>query len=451
MYVLLDLESRTLLLHLDAEDDVKVHLLLGGLLVVLAILVEAWVIGILHVVTTVLPVALIDAGGQELLVNVFLDEVLTREIHHGTGVTGFVQDEERGYAGILGHLGIIGTEGRCNVYDTRTILGRDIVTRDDAESLGRLLYHHPILQRAGLHPGHELLVTDTAEVGTLAPPEYLKGLFLSFLILLSLEIGIHAGLSNEIDGLLAAIGVLALEGNVVNAGSHTEGRVAGQCPGRGGPGQDIDGQLSGILKGTGRLRHVEHAELGRHRGVLHIAVATGLVQLVGRKSRTSGRTVGLDGISLVEEVLLVELLEKPPEGFDVLVVVGDVGMLQINPIAHLVGQVRPLIRVHHDVLAAGIVVVIHADFLTDILLGDAEALLHTQFHGKSVGVPSGLAVHLIALHGLIAQDGVLDGTSHHMMYARVSVGRRRSLEEYVGRTALALRNTAVEEVFLLPL
>ena len=90
MYVLLNLESHTLLLHLDAEDDVEVHLLLGGLLVVLAILVEAWVIGILHVVTAVLPVALIDAGSQELLIDVFLDEILTREVHHGTSVTGLV-------------------------------------------------------------------------------------------------------------------------------------------------------------------------------------------------------------------------------------------------------------------------------------------------------------------------------------------------------------------------
>ena len=52
---------------------------------------------------------------------------------------------------------IVGTEGRRNVYDTGTILGADIVARDDSE--GSL---------AWVDPRDELLVVNAHEVATLA-------------------------------------------------------------------------------------------------------------------------------------------------------------------------------------------------------------------------------------------------------------------------------------------
>ena len=86
------------------------------------------------------------------------------------------------------------------------------------------------------------------------------------------------------------------------------------------------------------MRHlgfrVENGELGRHRGVLHIAVAAGLVEFVRTEARSGGRRIGLDGVAFVEQALLVELSEQPLEGFDVGVLVGDVGVFHIHPVAH---------------------------------------------------------------------------------------------------------------------
>ena len=96
-------------------------------------------------------------------------------------------------------------------------------------------------------------------------------------------------------------------------------------------------------------------------------------------------------------------------------------MLQIYPIAHLVGEFRPFVGVHHDVLTTGFIVVVHADFLTDILFGDTQTLLNAQFYREAVGVPSGFTLHLEALHGFVAQEGILDGTSHHVVNTWVSV------------------------------
>ena len=68
-----------------------------------------------------------------------------------------------------------------------------------------------------------------------------------------------------------------------------------------------------------------------------------------------------------------------------------------------------------------------------------------------MGIPTGLAVHLVALHGLVAAEDVLDGSCHHMMDARHAVGAGRSLIEYIGRSALALADAATEHIFLVPL
>ena len=126
-------------------------------------------------------------------------------------------------------------------------------------------------------------------------------------------------------------------------------------------------------------------------------------------------------------------------------------MFQIHPVAHLVGKIGPLIGVHHHILAASIVIVIHTDFLTDILLGNTQALLNAQFHRQTVGIPSGLTLDLIALHRLVAQEGILNGTAHHMVDTRMTVSRWRSLEEYEGWTAFTFGNASVEKVLPFPL
>ena len=137
---------------------------------------------------------------------------------------------------------------------------------------------------------------------------------------------------------------------------------------------------------------------------------------------TCGGRIGLDGVALVEQVLVVELLEQPPQALDVLVVVGDVGVLHVHPIAHLVRKVGPLGGVHHHVLAATAVVVLNGNLGADVFLGDAQFLLHAEFHGQAVSIPTGLALHLEALHGLETAEGVLQRACQDMVDTRMSVG-----------------------------
>ena len=188
----------------------------------------------------------------------------------------------------------------------------------------------------------------------------------------------------------------------------------------------------------------------RHRSVLHIAIATGLVQLVAREASTCSRRVRLNGVTLIKEILLVELLQQPPKRLDVLIIIGNIGVFHIHPITHAVAQVFPLARVHHHVLATLLVVILNRDSLTDIFLRNTQFLLYAQFHRQSVGVPSCLAVYLEALHRLKATEGVLNGTSQYVMYTWMSISRWRTFEKDKRGTTLTLIYAAVEEVFLIP-
>ena len=149
-----------------------------------------------------------------------------------------------------------------------------------------------------------------------------------------------------------------------------------------------------------------------------------------------GRGIRLDGVALVQEPLVVDILQQVPEGLDVAVVVGDVRVVHVHPVADALGHDLPFLRIFHHLLAAGGVVLAHGNLRADVGLGDAELLLHTQFHREAVGIPTGTAVHLESSLGLVAADGILDGPRHHMMDAGHAVGGRRSLEEDEFRTAL---------------
>ena len=54
------------------------------------------------------------------------------------------------------------------------------------------------------------------------------------------------------------------------------------------------------------------------------------------QTSTCGGRIRLDGVTFIEQILVVKLLEQPPQGLNILVVIGDIGIFHIHPIAHLV-------------------------------------------------------------------------------------------------------------------
>ena len=461
--VLLHLEGGALLLHADADVDVQVLGLGGCRLVILAVHRVLRVIGILDPAAGILLVQLlVDKLLDEVLVEVVEHIVFAGEIDHGSRLHLLVDHVQGGDAGGLGHAGIVGTKGGRDVHDSRTVLGGHIVTGDDAEAaiIAHDLAVH-LIDR--LYPREELLIAHLQQVLAFEAGDDLIGHYLvasavlqRLVLAVGLEVGIDARLGQQIDGRLARVGVETLHGHIIDLASHTQGGVAGQCPRGGRPCQHIGIVKPGVglftyLLDYGVLVTTQHSELGRHGLVLDVAVAARQVQLVRAQAGAGSGRVGLDGVALVEQALVIELLEQPPQALDVAVLVGDIGVLHIDPVAHAVGQVFPLAGVFHHLLAAGGIVLIDGDLLADILLGDTQGLLHAQLHGQAVSVPAGLAQHLVALHRLEAAEDVLDGPGHHMVDARHAIGTGRTLKEHIRLGAIALADAAAEHVFLVPL
>ena len=456
MYVLLDLEGLRGGLHLHADVDVERLGRSGGLLVVPAVHGELRVVGVLHPAALVFPVAIdIDALADETLVEFVKQVELALQIDHRARLALAVDHEERGNACGAGYEGVVGTERRRDVYDTRTVLDGDVVARNDPEGLvGGVVPVAVGIRLDGLHPRQQLLVVHAYEVGSLVFADNLeRNELVAGLVLLEgetfgllVEMGVEQRLGQYGGHLLTRVCVPGADGHVVDLRADAERRIRRQGPRRGGPCQEAGGAPT-LHLGFG----VRDAELAHDGRVLHVAVAARLVQLVGREPRAGGRRVGLDRVALVEQPLVEELLEQPPQRLDVFVVVGDVGVVHIDPVSHLARELLPHARELHDGLAAGAVVLLDRDLPPDVLLRDAELLLDAQLHRESVRVPSGLAVHEVSLLGLVAAEDVLDRAGHDVVDARHAVCRRGTFVEDEGRVPFAGRDAFVECVVGVPL
>ena len=421
--MLLYLEGFALLLEVDAEVDVE-----GGV-----VGAEGSIVGILHIPAGIYAIKLfIYILLDELGVEVFQTEELAGAVYHRHAVAGGIYHLHRGYARNLGDLVVVGAESRGDVHDAGTVFYGNIVTGDNPESAF-----------ARVDPREKLLVCDARQLAALElAVQHAERV-------LVVEVRRHQGLCQYVYGRLLGVGVHALNADIVDIGTDAECGVRREGPGSSGPCQEVYRQF-GTLEQFGRGVVAHDLELRRDGGVLHVAVASGLIELVGTQARSRSGGIGLDGVSLVEISFLVYLLEQIPEGLDVSVVVGHIGVVHIHPIADALGQVDPLFGIFHDLLAAGMVVVVYRNLLADVLFGDAEHLLHTEFDRQSVSIPTRLTLYQEAALSLVAAHRILDGAGHDMVYAGHSVGRRRTFEKDEFRSAFAQLQNLPEGILLAP-
>ena len=452
--MLLNLEYLARLLESDRDIDIEVLSRSGSLLVVATVDGVLWVVCILHEAALVLLVRLSHALLSEALVELVDEVELTCKVNHRACLATLVNHKERRDARLTRHEGIVGTEGRCDVNDTRTILNRNIVTKDYAEALSRSLL--PVTLLVALHrlnPRDELLVAHTLKLGTTPLAHNLEWDNLiarlvrvkSYALTLLVEDRVEQWLSDDSRNFLTVVRVVGAHRNIVILRTHAERRIRWQGPRRSGPSEEH--RCTPALHLCLRL---EDAELSGTGGILNIAVATWLVELVCRETCTRRWRVWLDGVALVEEVLLVELLEQPPQGLDKLIVVGDIWIVHIHPVTHTACEVLPDVGKLHHRLTALLVVLLDGDLLADILLSDAELLLYAQLHRQTVCIPTRLTVHEVALLRLETAEYILDGTRHNMVDTWSTVSRRRSLVEHKCRMALAGCYALVKGVVLGP-
>ena len=436
MRMLLDAERLVLLLEHHADVNIKRR----------SISRELCIIRILHIAACPLRIIRGHIRSRIVRVEVLHTEETASEIHLSLEIAVTVDHLKAGNTGKTSHLRVIRTECRSDMNDTGTILCSHIITRNHSE--GAL---------ARIEPRDELLIADAHQIRTLeSAVKHLvrHELVARFVILegnvcsLRIEMGVHKSLSHYIESRLTSIWVERKDTYIVDVRAYAEGCVRRKSPRRGCPGKNIC--RDSLAEEELRLLVTDNCELSHGSGILHVTVAARLVELVGAETCSRCRRIWLDGLSLVEKSLVIDLLEKIPEGLDITVVIRDVRIVHIDPVSHTLSHIHPLCSIFHHLLAAGVIIFLHRDLCSDIFLGDAQHLLHAKLHWKSVGIPSGTTVHLISALGLVAADSVLDGTGHHVVDSRHTVSRRRTLKENEFRCTFSQFKRLLERVVLSP-
>ena len=158
-----------------------------------------------------------------------------------------------------------------------------------------------------------------------------------------------------------------------------------------------------------------------------------------------------DPVVLDQQTGVEDLLERPPDRFDVVGGHRPVGLVEVYPVAHPVGQLGELVDVTRNRLAAHLVELLNPEVLDLGLAVQAQFLLDRQFHGQAVAVPAGLAVDPASLHGLEAGEDVLEDPGLNVVGAGMPIRGGWAFEEGPRLTGLGGLPAAVEGVVALPL
>ena len=216
-----------------------------------------------------------------------------------------------------------------------------------------------------------------------------------------------------------------------------QGNVPRERPGGGRPGQEVG------------LWFVFEFEFDVDRGVFDVVLISEGELMAGERGCVM-RTIGNDFEPLVEQLLVPELLEDPPDRFHVRRVIGAIRVLEIDPEPHLLGHLRPLVDVLKDALPAELVERFDAVPLDVLLAVEFQRLLDFDLDRQPVGVPATFAFGVESAHGLVAGKEILHRAGQHMMDAGKAVGRGRAFVEDEKGPTLPLFDASGEDVLLFP-
>ena len=377
---------------------------------------------------------------DDFAVRVFGEEAAAGQAlgHRPVRVDGLGEEE----AVQLAILEVLATEGGGDVHDARAVVERDVAGGEHAtQAVGVLSgFKGPQVAVAAEAADGAFELLGAVEGFVDEPNEFRAHEGANGRALLPE----HAlGERLRQDEVLALVLVEAV-GSVLH---DCEGGVAGEGPGGGGPGDDAGGGAVSKPDAVARLRG--QPELDVDAGVGDV-VAVALREFVVAQACLAAGAVGRAAVVLVDEPVVPELLEDPPAALDVVVVVGDVGVVHVGPEGDALGERLEVAHVAVDALAAPGVELVDAVGL-DLGLGvQPQLLLDLDLDGQAVGVPAGLAGHAVAAHRLVAREQVLDDAGHDVVHTGTAVRRGRAFVEDEEVVLGTLLDAAPEDVVVAP-
>eukprot|EP00760_Papus_ankaliazontas_P021320 PhM_4_TR18673/c0_g1_i1/m.71141 len=360
---------------------------------------------------------------KDLVVDLF--HVLTRHVGHLAGVAPVLVDGADNFflvndIVLAADTEIVLTKAGRAVHDTRTGVRRDVAVNSNAESTALTPLLEVVEERHVLL-ALELLTLHLGEDDEVA--------------LLLLEARVQLANADLGDDVLA-LGGLVLDRDVVELGVDAENKVARERPRRRCPRDQV------------RRLVLDERERDQHGGVRDVLVVH--VGLEVAQRRRAARAEGHHLEAAVDELLVPELLEDPPDGLHVREVHRLVVVLEVDPATEARHDLLPLTGVAHDNAAAVLVVLIDAE-LFDLHAGlDAELLLDLKLNREAVAVPAEATLNVMTLLVGVAAHNVLDRAGEDVAVMGRAGGERRTVVEGVAGSPLALLERRLEGVDLLP-
>ena len=232
------------------------------------------------------------------------------------------------------------------------------------------------------------------------------------------------------------VGVLAQANlHIAFDGVHTQSHVGGQSPGGGGPSQEVS-----IL--------ADHFEANDSGALFYILVA--LSHFMAGQRGTAAGAVRHDLEALIQQAFVEDLLQSPPFGLDIIVGVGNVGVIHVGPVANDAGEVLPHSFVFPNTLFTFLDKGSQTVFFDLLFAVQTQLFLDFQLNGQTVGVPTGLTGYHVTLHGAVTGDHILNYTGQYVTDVGFAVGSGGAVIKSIGRTVFALFDTLCENVFLFP-
>ncbi len=329
----------------------------------------------------------------------------------GTGIfSGIVYRLQNGQAVSPPGLIVVFPEGRRRMHNPRSVLRSNIICHRNIKGL-----------LIGGNEGHQLLIFHIFQIFALSLVQDLvlsaqnPGGQMFFNII---------NRSFKPDSLIRRIRV------------HGQGCIGSQGPRCCGPYQEI---FVGVFP----------LEFDIHRRGFDLLIALG--HFMGSQTGAAAGAVGKDLVSFIDQPFLIKPVQNPPHRLNIVVIQCNIGMVYVNFIAHPFRHFPPKGLVFEHRLPAFLIEGGNAIFFDIPLVVQTQLLFHFDLHRQAVSIPSGLPPDLIALHGPVTADGILQCPGNHMMNPGTPIGSRRSLIENERFPVLSGLNTFVQYMNLIPI
>ena len=103
----------------------------------------------------------------------------------------------------------------------------------------------------------------------------------------------------------------------------------------------------------------------------------------------------------------MNFFKRPPLRFDIVVVIGHVGVFHVDPVTYALAHLLPFVLILENGFLALIVKRLNPVSFDLFFAVETELFFHFEFHGKSVRIPARFSQNVPALHRLKARDNVL--------------------------------------------